>query len=65
MKSFTYYKVNTVSQAVSLLERHGDKAALLGGGSDCSGSHMPENPFPVMPLRSLRQAAFDARRFQN
>ena len=34
MKSFDYYKVTTVSQAISLLTRHGDKAALLAGGSD-------------------------------
>jgi xanthine dehydrogenase YagS FAD-binding subunit len=34
MKSFDYYKVSTVSQAISLLSKHGDKAVLLAGGSD-------------------------------
>jgi len=34
MKSFDYYKATTVSQAISLLARHGDRAALLAGGSD-------------------------------
>ncbi len=34
MKGFDYYKVSTVSQAISLLSKHGDKAALLAGGSD-------------------------------
>jgi xanthine dehydrogenase YagS FAD-binding subunit len=34
MKGFDYYKVTTVSQAISLLTRQGDKAAILAGGSD-------------------------------
>ena len=34
MKGFDYYKVTTTSQAISLLTRYGDKAALLAGGSD-------------------------------
>jgi len=34
MRSFDYYKVTTVSQAVALLARHKETAAVLGGGSD-------------------------------
>src|SRR5512137_2458554 len=34
MKGFDYYKVTTTSQAISLMARYGDKAALLAGGSD-------------------------------
>ncbi len=34
MKGFNYYKVTTVSQAISLLAQYGEKAAILAGGSD-------------------------------
>jgi xanthine dehydrogenase YagS FAD-binding subunit len=34
MRAFEYYKVTTVAQALSLLSRHGEKAAILAGGSD-------------------------------
>jgi len=37
MRPFEYYKIRTVSQGLSLLTRHQDKAALLAGGSDILG----------------------------
>jgi xanthine dehydrogenase YagS FAD-binding subunit len=37
MKPFAYYKVASVAQAVSLLSRHQQKAAILAGGSDLLG----------------------------
>ena len=37
MKPFDYYKVTTVRQAVELLAKYQDKAAILAGGSDLLG----------------------------
>ncbi len=37
MKPFDYYKVASVAQAVSLLSKHQQKAAILAGGSDLMG----------------------------
>ena len=37
MKPFDYYKVTSVAQAVSLLSKHQEKAAILAGGSDLVG----------------------------
>jgi xanthine dehydrogenase YagS FAD-binding subunit len=37
MKPFDYYKVTSVAQAVSLLAKHQQKAAILAGGSDILG----------------------------
>ena len=37
MRAFEYYKVTTVAQTLSLLSRHGEKAAILAGGSDILG----------------------------
>lgn len=37
MKTFEYLKVTTVAEAVSLLVKYGDKAALFAGGSDLLG----------------------------
>ena len=37
MKPFDYYRVATVEQAVALLTRYQDKAAILAGGSDLLG----------------------------
>jgi xanthine dehydrogenase YagS FAD-binding subunit len=34
MRGFDYYKVTTVAQAISLLTRYQEKAAILAGGSD-------------------------------
>jgi xanthine dehydrogenase YagS FAD-binding subunit len=34
MKGFEYYKVTTVAQVIALLTRHGERAAILAGGSD-------------------------------
>jgi xanthine dehydrogenase YagS FAD-binding subunit len=34
MKNFEYHKATTVAQVVTLLGRHGEKAAILAGGSD-------------------------------
>ncbi len=37
MKPFEYYRVNSVAQAISLLGKHREKAAILAGGSDLLG----------------------------
>jgi len=37
MRGFEYYRVTTVAQAISLLSRHGEKMAVLAGGSDILG----------------------------
>jgi xanthine dehydrogenase YagS FAD-binding subunit len=37
MKPFEYYKVTSVAQAISLLTKHQEKAAILAGGSDLLG----------------------------
>jgi xanthine dehydrogenase YagS FAD-binding subunit len=37
MRPFEYYRITTVSQALTLLAKHQDKAALLAGGSDLLG----------------------------
>jgi len=37
MKAFEYYKVTSTSQAISLLAKHQEKAAILAGGSDLLG----------------------------
>lgn len=37
MRPFSYYKVASVDQAVSLLSKHQQKAAILAGGSDLLG----------------------------
>jgi xanthine dehydrogenase YagS FAD-binding subunit len=37
MKAFEYYKVKSVKDAVSLLAKYGEKAAILAGGSDLLG----------------------------
>ncbi len=37
MKAFEYFKVASVAQAISLLTKHQDKAAILAGGSDLLG----------------------------
>ena len=37
MRTFDYYKVTSVAQAVSLLSKHQQKAAILAGGTDLLG----------------------------
>jgi len=37
MKPFAYYKVTSIAQAVSLLSKHQQKAAILAGGTDLLG----------------------------
>ena len=37
MKAFEYFKVTSVAEAVALLAQHGEKSALLAGGSDLLG----------------------------
>ncbi len=51
MKAFTYYKAAGVSDAVSLLAKYGEQAAILGGGSDLFGimKDRPEGPKYKMP----------------
>jgi xanthine dehydrogenase YagS FAD-binding subunit len=51
MKPFEYYKVSTVAQAISLLVKYQEKAAILAGGSDLFGMMKdgPEGPKFKMP----------------
>ncbi len=51
MKAFTYYKAASVADAVSLLAKYGEQAAILGGGSDLFGimKDRPEGPKFKMP----------------
>ncbi len=51
MKPFEYYKVTSVAQAISLLTKHQEKAAILAGGSDLFGimKDRPEGPNFKMP----------------
>jgi len=51
MKAFEYYKVKSVTEAVSLLAKYGEKAAILAGGSDLFGimKDRPEGPKFKMP----------------
>lgn len=51
MKPFEYYKVTSVAQAISLLAKHQEKAAILAGGSDLFGiiKDRPEGPKFKMP----------------
>lgn len=63
MKAFTYYKVTTVPQAISLLAKHQDKAAILAGGSDLFGImkdrlegpkfKMPEHVVDIKEIKDL------------
>ncbi len=53
MRNFDYYKVMTVSQAVALLARHKEAAAILGGGSDMLA--MMKDRVEGIRLKSLRQ----------
>ncbi|MEW6333268.1 MAG: FAD binding domain-containing protein, partial [Thermodesulfobacteriota bacterium] len=52
MKPFDYHKVTSVSQALSVLSRHQQKAAVLAGGSDLLGlmKDRIEGPKMKMPL---------------
>ncbi len=50
MKPFAYYKVTSVAQAVSLLSRHQQKAALLAGGSDLLGMMKDRLEGPKMKM---------------
>lgn len=51
MRPFNYYKVASVAQAVSLLSKHQQKAAILAGGADLLGrmKDRPEGPKLKMP----------------
>jgi len=51
MKPFEYYKVTSAAQAISLLTKHQEKAAILAGGSDLFGliKDRPEGPKFKMP----------------
>ena len=51
MKPFEYFKVTTVAQAISLLAKFQEKAALLAGGSDLFGMMKdgPEGPKLKVP----------------
>jgi len=50
MKPFDYYKVTTVQQAVDLLAKYQDKAAILAGGSDLLGMMKDRIEGPKMKL---------------
>ncbi|HVN25090.1 MAG TPA: xanthine dehydrogenase family protein subunit M [Syntrophorhabdales bacterium] len=50
MKPFDYYKATTVQQAVDLLAKYQDKAAILAGGSDLLGLMKDRIEGPKMKL---------------
>ncbi len=50
MKPFAYYKVTSVAQAVSLLSRHQQKAAILAGGTDLLGMMKDRIEGPKMKM---------------
>ena len=50
MKPFAYYKVTSVAQAVSLLSKHQQKAAILAGGSDLLGMMKDRLEGPKMKM---------------
>ena len=63
MKGFDYYRVTTISQTISLLSRHGEKAAILAGGSDMLAMmkdrvegpklHPPQHIIDITGIREL------------
>ena len=63
MKSFAYYKATSVPQAISLLTKYQDKAAILAGGSDLFGImkdrlegpkfKMPQHLIDIKPIKEL------------
>jgi len=63
MKSFAYYKATSVTQAISLLAKHQEKAAILAGGSDLLGImkdrlegptfKMPQHLIDIKPIKEL------------
>jgi xanthine dehydrogenase YagS FAD-binding subunit len=63
MKGFEYYKVTTVAQVISLLTRHGERAALLAGGSDILSMmkdrvegpklHLPQHLIDIKGIKAL------------
>jgi xanthine dehydrogenase YagS FAD-binding subunit len=63
MKSFEYHRATQVAQAVALLTRHGDRAAILAGGSDMLAFmkdrvegpklHLPEHVIDVNGIKNL------------
>ena len=65
MKPFDYYKVTTVQQAVDLLAKYQDKAAILAGGSDLLGMMKDriEGPKMKMPqhlidIKGIKELAY-------
>src|SRR5512143_229537 len=50
MKPFAYYKITSVAQAVSLLSKHQQKAAILAGGSDLLGMMKDRLEGPKMKM---------------
>jgi xanthine dehydrogenase YagS FAD-binding subunit len=50
MKAFEYFKVTSVKQAVALLAKYGEKAALLAGGSDLLGMMKDRQEGPKLKM---------------
>ncbi|HUJ90931.1 MAG TPA: xanthine dehydrogenase family protein subunit M [Syntrophorhabdales bacterium] len=64
MKPFDYYKVTTVRQAVELLAKYQDKAAILAGGSDLLGMMKDrvegpklKNPQHLIDIKGIKEIA--------
>jgi CO/xanthine dehydrogenase FAD-binding subunit len=62
MKPFDYYRVSTVNQAVALLAKYQEKAAILAGGSDLLGmmkdgiegaAGMPQHLIDIKGIKEL------------
>ena len=65
MKSFDYYKVTTVEQAVNLLTKYQEKAAILAGGSDLLGMMKDriegpklKNPQHLIDIKGIKELAY-------
>jgi xanthine dehydrogenase YagS FAD-binding subunit len=65
MKPFDYYRVTTVGQAVALLTKYEDKAAILAGGSDLMGlmkdgieGPAMKTPKHLIDIKGIKELAF-------
>ena len=65
--NFTYHRPKSLEQALSLLQRYGDKAAILAGGTDLlvelkRGLRHPAHVIDVKEVRELAMPGEDRQR---
>ena len=65
MRPFDYYRVTTVGQAVALLTKHQEKAAILAGGSDLLGlikdgveGPAAKTPKHLIDIKGIKELAY-------